>query len=157
MQRIGKIDTWIIDKVQRAYLWALDWTGIFLGTIMFLLVAIQVCMLFWEEQHLIGAIVFLLGALCGYWYYHLQSAGMKDMLNARAESEITEDRNIAMRLTFIGMNLLLIVSDSLQANPRGVLFLMLNCVWWYLLCVKVRDREPKEFFKPKLATEATNG
>ena len=60
-----KADAYIIRRLNDAYLWALDWSGLYVGTIIFLIGIIQVMYFFGEGSYWIAAFMLLCAIING--------------------------------------------------------------------------------------------
>lgn len=139
-----KLDDWVIDHTQNVYLWLLDRTGIYAGTVMFLAMAASVIL----EGAPIWQIIFLgiFGALAAYKYY-LQDKKLLTVYNAMADFE----RNYrVIRAIGIFITLFNVICSVLDQDLWKGCGEAMFVIWWYMLPVKIRDREPpeKRFWQP---------
>lgn len=144
---MNKIDQWLIAKVQTAYLWAFDWTGIRVGMVIFLLTGGS-NFLWWLKGGGWTAVLFIgvmgvIGISLSWIQDHSQT-----YFNVMALQQETSWFRKGFTLFVLCFFLLYLSS----LDWRGVLSEMCWLGYCYVICVKVRDREPKSFKLFKLAT-----
>ncbi len=127
-----------IDTIQETYLWFWDRTGVYVGMLAFTLYVIQ--LLFFLPLNKIDFVFMgFVGVFSGSRYV----AQDKDIRLFNAMQR--EWRNARMRIVVMGV-------VFLTMTPVGVgywRFIGAGTFWFafsYLLCVQVRDRDPKEWF-----------
>jgi hypothetical protein len=145
-----KADGWVLKRLNDLYLWALDWTGLYVGTLCFLMGAEQAAYMisrdmgWWTAFHLF--FVLLISAPRYYW----QSAGMHKLFNSISEQmEMTPIRHV-----FVFFVLTLIPLHVMKSNWWGVGDDIICILIWYVWCFRIRDREKKEF---KILAPVTQG
>lgn len=137
MNLIAEIDNRVIRMVQEVYLWLLDRTGVYVGTLIFAFGAI--------DNFCLGLTFFrfVMLALIGVWSAGRYLAQATDLrrLNRFA-------RNFAD--TWFRVPITVVLAGSLtfevcQLNWWRVTAHASFFCWLYLACIQVRDREPKDF------------
>jgi hypothetical protein len=144
-QKYLKLDAYVLSKVQDAYLWALDRTGIYVATISFVVYAGIVIMCLskgysvWVWLPLLGFVGFSLGPK-----YLMQDRAENERFNVIAmlmqSSWWRHPLQMSMALfAFIGT----VDLDPLEfAIDSGFI------LYFYLALVMIRDRDKKPFFAP---------
>lgn len=149
---LRRLDAALIAALQRAYLWVLDYTGIYVGTLMATCMATCAALEFVRYSGsglwvMVGLDVIIFGGLSQltWWMQHNRPP---EVYNAHASA----------RWTTWPLRIFLVVSVStavlwnlltepllyaLASVSYGVAVLLLN----YLLCVLIRPREPKKLFE----------
>jgi hypothetical protein len=149
---LRKIDDKVIGVVNDAYLWALDWTGIYVGTVVFICVAPSFAHWWGHMSHWLSALwLFFLIALTGNMYW-MQGTGNKIAFNSYAQ--VNKDN--PLRSFFIWFQISNLIFDlGLRKPPIEFVLDALCFLFWYLICIKIRDRDKKkfEFRLPKFAME----
>lgn len=150
----NRIDEWMITRGQAAYLWLYDWTGVYVATIAAIVMVLSNCSGAIFRLRPVGTIDLL---LCGINlivllpYYKDQDRARYTAYNARAM--FFQDnlfRRIISQFFFITLFLepLRFIWDP---ETWSILQLMFSecCILMYfvLMCVCIREREPKEWFK----------
>lgn len=149
MKHILKLDAWVLAKVQDAYLWAFDWIGVYIGSLIFVCGAVGVLPSLREGHYVFPCIIMFLISIVAYIRYSLQHSGMYEAYN----THVMSFEESAGRRIFIAFNLILMIMP-----PYGFyveLGLMSNILGWYLLSVKIRKRDPKEFKFLKTAMQGS--
>lgn len=148
-----QIDSWLIDRHQRAYLWIYDWTGIYVGTLASLLVFVGQAI----SQSLISAVILNLlistpNLIYNGWMYYQQSKNDLKGFNIRALG--LQKFGIYLRLFMVSAFITISISaaiDHLWGSIGNIICLASSI---YLTAIMIREREPKEWFKKsKLAME----
>lgn len=145
---IRKLDMFLIQQTTRAYLWLYDWTGVYVGTLMFAAISISWMLQF--RSFWAAVIGVMIGVpACGLRYY------------VQATDEVTYNTmaEYATRDFMRGVMLMMVVAFCV----RNIIFLSVvdavgETMWLalcYLITVKIRKREPKNFFERKMV-EARN-
>lgn len=143
-----KIDDALLIAAQRAYLWLFDWTGVYVGTLLFLLGGLATVMdvLAYGRLRLVGYLLVGTYGLFGWWRINLQSKG-DEAYNAVAE---TETKN-PMRWFFLLFFVFFLVQEIAQMKLADAVQTMAFICALYLFTVKIRPRDPKEFFEREAA------
>lgn len=144
---MNKIDQWLVAKAQAVYLWMFDWTGVRVGMVLFVLAGMANFLWWLSDGSWIA--VFLIGfmGIFGVWLSWIQDSDQKHF-NVIA---MTQEESI-VRKGFTLLILSFFIMYCLMLSWRGIFAEALWFAYCYMLCVKVRDREPKEFKFFKLAT-----
>jgi len=157
MERYKKFDQWLLNRINDAYLWLYDWTGIFVATVIFLNMNLVVLACIQRQSMWIGAIVFLCGVLISTPRYYLQSKGPE------AYNKLvlfTEHFSFHARTFFLGFYTVFFIGDLLNllngANYFEPIASVANAMLWFLLDIKIRDRDKKTFKQPKLAQQRSS-
>lgn len=148
MMMVRKWDNFLIDSMQRAYLWLLDWTGVYVGTLLlFTFVATLVLRGFnwWNWAELFGLVLML--AWCG-WKYSQQATDRIELFNASSEYNRTSWLRDCLNVMLVMSAVIAIVKNQWGEIGAETLWFVMG----YLMTVKLRKREPKEFFEGKGAT-----
>lgn len=143
-----KVDAWVLSKIQDAYLWLLDRTGVYVGTLMFATyVYVAAGAIFARHESLWLWLWMVLLAMTGW------VAGIRYLWQDKAQHERYNSLAMFMEQwrwrhicnVLIGMVLIfeIIILDPLGASSQ-IAFL----VYGYLLLIKIRERDKKPFFKP---------
>src|SRR5258705_7769670 len=148
MEIYRKAHAWVLAKLNDLYLLVYDWTGMFVATFIFLDMNLVVLACLQRESMWIGAIVFVCGTLISLPRYVLQSKGPE------AYNKIVlagEGWSFYARTFFVFFNGSFLVTDMI----KGVTWLELsanvaNMSLWFLLEIKIRDRQKKDFKLPRL-------
>lgn len=145
-----KADGWLLQSLNNLYLWAMDWTGLYVGTLCFLMGAESCAYMIHRGNHWWAAfnLIFVI-AIAGPRYYW-QATGNNKLFNA-ISSYMEEG---VFRHIFIWLSLSFIPMHVSMGNWWGALDDVVLALCWYVWCFKIRDREKKEF---KLFTPATEG
>lgn len=153
---LNKIDEFIIARATAAYMWLLDWTGVYVGSVGFTLMVLDVG---WHEI-VIGrskwywVVMLTIGLIWGGYKWRLQHAAKNEKFNAEAK-EWTEgfSRGLMVRVMLV----IAVVYVATGQWQWAVGWLPFVC-WVYLNCVLIRDREKKQLeFGRKLATATMGG
>lgn len=141
-----KIDQWLIAKVQDAYLWAFDWTGVRVGMVIFMLAGTS-NFLWWLKYGEWIAVFFIgtmgiIGVALSWMQDHNQTCF--NMIALHQETSWFRKGFTVFVLCFFLLYLF-------SLDWRGIISEMCWLGYCYMICVKVRDREPKEFKFFKLA------
>lgn len=149
MRRIVKLDRRVLDLVQDAYLWLLDWTGVRVGSLCFATWSAQIVLKHEPVDWVDGFFICGWGLLM-FWRYAEQG------WNTRRYNDAARAwRDSPFRLMWLAI----IAGAALAAVARLDTLLLIgdgwNLVTCYLLAVQVREREPREFFSR--AAEASSG
>lgn len=151
MELIRKADGWMIKRLNNIYLWAMDWTGLYVGTVCFLLGAEQVFYMISRNSMWIAAFQFILVLAISAPRYYWQAMGMDKLLNTVAEQF---EEWVSIRLFFVVWGLLMIPGHAMSKNWHGVVDDIVGVLLLYVWCFRIRDREKKTFnFSLKTATE----
>lgn len=137
IERLCALDDAIVDRIQDAYLWLWDRTGIYLGTCAILLIAlgpaiaphnpVQIALLAVQTVPLIALRT-------------LQQRGCLTVLNTQAEWF----RSWSLRRMLLLFCLILLIGSL---DLRSMCAYALNLIAaFYALAVQVRDRQPKDLF-----------
>lgn len=141
-----RVDAWVLFKIQDAYLWLLDRTGVYVGTLMFATyVYVAAGAIFAREESFWLWMVLL--AMTGW------VAGIRYLWQDRAQHERYNMMAMFMEQwrwrhtfnIFIGM---VLIFEIITLNPLAASQEIAFLVYGYLLLIKIREREKKPFFKP---------
>jgi len=158
---INKIDNWIVDRTQRIYLWILDWTGIYIGSIAIWITVIGnlSSYLTYKVPPTLGhmTIIFCLTTpnfLISIIAYLEQDKKKFERINFRAIIFRASPFKIywsIMLLTY------LFVQFMVGEGIAQIINFPCCIVWMYLFTILVREREPKEWVrKQHLALERSS-
>lgn len=150
-QKIADMDVWTCDKLEEAYLWAYDWTGVTVGTCMaFSILAISTI----EVAHSVTtfeAIVPLIGnAGClfgAFSRFTIQNSENDTMYNLIA----TMNRNHWIRKGFTFITYVFILMFAVTQTLDEVAIFSFFQLYNLLGCVRIRKRNKKTFKLPSLA------
>jgi hypothetical protein len=140
-------DEKVCDWIENFYLWWFDRTGVMLATVAMTIILIAY-FLMGAYTHIVG--VFLLGLVGLFWglNYNMQASGKHELCNGYAIAW----RGATFRLfcTFYnGMSLIMgFVVGPINWNMQIGTVLMI--LYGYICCIRLRDRDKKPFFEPKL-------
>lgn len=143
----SKADQWAVTKTQDAYLWLLDRTGIYLGTVCMIdYIASAGCLAMRDGYMSWIWIVFLgiFGITCAFRYWW-QEKGMNDAINAGAMAFEASHFRTFGNIFFLTQ----IVLDVALFTRWDFIFDVILLLAQYLGCVKIRDRDKKPFFEKK--------
>lgn len=139
-----RMDRWIIGKINTAYLWLWDWTGTYLATVMFLLLAAQATLTQIPRGNTVTAAVLII--ICGLslsFMYYCQAKSMFEAINRTAMMfEASKLRHAFIWFLAFGAVSDIFFSAYAVTTTIGNVSLI---VYWYAICVKLRKRDPKEF------------
>jgi hypothetical protein len=154
MERYKQFDQWLLNRINDAYLWLYDWTGIFVATVIFLNMNLVVLACIQRQSMWIGAIVFLCGVLISTPRYYLQSKGPEAYNKIVLASE---GMSFHLRTFFLWFNTAFFISDLLKgASYLELVANVANAMLWFLMEIKIRDRDKKTFKQPKLAQQRSS-
>lgn len=152
---MNKIDAHIIEKVQEAYLWFYDRTGILVASIIVALIGIQAMAVIALPGHpvfkWIMAFMLLLNGLSVFVRWHLQVNAKFERYNATA----LDYRESRSRKFFIGLSFSIAVLEALFGNTWWSVLFVAQVVDWFVRCIMIRERDPKSFFE--LSPKASGG
>lgn len=152
-----RVDAWVLSKIQDAYLWLLDRTGVYVGTLMFVSYVYVVGIFFWAygTSWILIAILASVGITSGQRYLW-QDKGKNERFNAASISI----EGWALRHPLNLFVLFFTVFDAVILDPISASSKIVFLLYSYLLIVKIRNRDKKPFFKPAeqhdLAMESSN-
>jgi hypothetical protein len=143
---VRKFDDAIIDIFTDGYLWLWDRTGIYLATIMFWgIILFTGISLITSKLPVLDIIIALVWIIMILPYYIFQKEGNLTVVNSMSRRwRYSFGRSMAYALQ-IGM----LVGGFYMGDNHLPITLSVWLVQ-YLLCVQIRDREPKSFFEMKL-------
>ena len=149
--KIYALDDKCVSMITDAYLWALDWTGIYVGTIIFINSAPCFALL-WYKVPVWVSLFFLICVMAmscqSYW---MQNTGNKIEFNAYAEKA----KGSTWRWSLLWFNVCSLAADIfIRVTLLQVMADVCAILFWYIICIKIRDREKKKFLKfllPKMA------
>lgn len=145
-----KADGWLLKRLNDIYLWALDWTGLYVGTVTFLLGAESCAYMIHREWMWFAAFNLIMIVMIAAPRYYWQATGKNKLFNAVAEYF---EEGFA-RHFFIWLSLCTIPSYAMDGEWWGALNALCLALNWYVFCFRIRDREKKEF---KFFAPATEG
>jgi len=143
------LDDKCVKMVNDAYLWALDWTGIYVGTILLINCAPGFAFLWYKLPAWMSLFFLTCVLIMACQMYWLQNSGNKIQFNAYAEMV----RGAMYRWCFLGLNIGSLMAD-IFLNHLTLLQVLGDIdaiLFWYIICIKIRDREKKKFLLPKMA------
>jgi hypothetical protein len=144
-----KLDAYLIARLNELYLWALDWTGIYVGTLVFLSMVPSIANLIARDHMWAGAIVLFCGILMGAPRYWLQGFSTDAFNKIALQLESQWPRHV-----FVWWNISELLLDFIIPEFRTLLYVASDAGWlllWYLIVLKIRERDPKHFTIWKLA------
>lgn len=156
---IQKIDEYFVKQTQNAYLWLFDRTGIYVGSLLFVLVAMPTFLAsFRRPINAIDLIFVAVAALFILPYYNDQAKKRYLIFNARATWIQSSTIGRTIRYVFTTLPFFIFIID-LVGFLAGISFNMstflemiaqlLSCSYMFLLCALIREREPKDWFKKR--------
>lgn len=143
---MSRIDDVMIRWATVAYLWLLDWTGVYVGTVG---VGMMMFLMYWNnfvvhpdhQTSILWVVPFLvLWALPTWWMQHL---GMNKEYNRIVQKWV----EFVMRKPWICVLLVMTAWEVLSRHGdgwRGSVGWLLVVAFVYLDCVPIRDRERRE-------------
>ena len=143
MNAIRKIDEQFILLHQEVYLWLLDTSGIYLATVAMILQLLDHAMRANGFNPFSCTVLALFGIRNGLIYYAQYKNNLK-IVNIIAQS--WQDA-VIMRTMMWVIFLFIFITDTYSKNFWNMLADIAFLCWWYSMCVKVREREPKDWFK----------
>lgn len=144
-----KIDAWLIERTQSAYLWFLDRTGVYLGTVTMTVVVLNVgwmCLVARPGFSWIDAVCLGIAGLVSSPMWHDQHRKRFEAINASSLAWRASRTRTLMLITALAFGGWFLIS-----NWRFGVVCLFTLAWLYLNCTMLRDREPKEFKQLKLA------
>lgn len=153
-QLYAKLDETVVARLNDLYLWALDWTGVYVGTLIFLNAILPAMNAIQRDHSWVAAILMFCTLITAAPRYYLQGMST-EAYNRLVLGQIGV---FISRTVFNSLNVLLLVMHILMHIKEGSGLLPIasdiNMIFmWYLVDIKVRDREKKDFRLPKLAME----
>ena len=146
-----RIDQYLINKIQDAFLWLFDWTGIFVAPIALCMFVLTIII-----RGKINPFDYIALALIGYAlldYYRDQASENFTVYNLRARfMQSIWIRHLFVLLTYVAM-----VITIINVDIKGFIGEILFISYMYLLVVQIRKREPKEFKQLQPAMETGYG
>lgn len=133
MDRVIRLDRAIIDRVQDAYLWFYDRTGVYVATVELGLFLVSV--LINHDSMVAVVVMFLIMALCLLPMYRWQDMNQIERFNA-ASRQFRDSR-------FRKFLLVLLVVASFPID-MCTLSNTVCLLWSFVNCVQIRKREPPE-------------
>ena len=137
-----KLDGWILKKLNEIYLWALDWTGLYVGTLCFLMGAEQVFYMITRGAMWFAALQFVFVLALSAPRYYWQAKDMQKLYNMVAEQF---EGLFWLRALFIGWGLFLLPAMVSTKNWHGFFDTIVGMALLYVWCFRIRDREKKTF------------
>ncbi len=142
LEHLRAADDAILHCVQKCYLWFFDRTGVFVGTLLFVLATIESAMKYFPFSKMSWLVIVGL-AFYGLWaatihYYQGLSSEAFNLVQRFYRETLIRKLLVFQCLIFaiagilVG-NFLVSVSDLMEMITLG-----------YLACIQVRDREPPE-------------
>ena len=148
LSKIYALDDKCVKMVNDAYLWVLDWTGIYVGTIIFINCAPMFSILWYKIPVWLSLIFLTCAMIMSCQLYWMQNSGNKIQLNAYAE----QAKGSMWRWCFLWFNIGSLISDIfIRVTLLQVVADICAILFWYIICIKIRDREKKKFLLPKMA------
>lgn len=153
MAAASRIDQWVLDATEAAYLWLLDRTGVFVGTLTFfgLSSTILVTRLYREGWWFdyVGLLLFSIIGASRYW---AQLRKMHRTMNAEAEGWRKSLIRVLVTITWVGF----LPMDYIDYGVLQVIASLATILVMYLWGARIRDREkPQEKLSGKLAPEGS--
>lgn len=136
-----KFDAWVIQHFQDAYLWLLDRTGIYVGTVVFLNGVVMVLDLIRRQSMWLAAFIMIVILILSLPRYLLQGAKEYETFNHMA----TFEEGLPGRHIFLVLNLICLALPPY--TMLGALNSVCQQVMWYLFCLRIRERDKKPFFE----------
>lgn len=149
---IKKFDEYCIQKMQELYLWFFDWTGIYVATIATMTVIFNGGMYIiygsldfrsWQAALLVVNILILIP------YYLDQDKKNFTAFNYRAGLMRESLIRIVLQFFLLGG----LGSSIIVWSWMGIINAVSMSLYLNIVSIYIRDREPKEWFKPKLAMQ----
>jgi len=148
-----KLDDYLVARLNDLYLWAFDWTGVYVGTLIFLNGLWSITFLIQQGNMWPAAFVMLLLIIIAGMRYYLQSIG-PEVFNkfVLAQPAIPTFRAVFVTMAVFFFMVHVTVLKDVTSYLR-IMGDISDILFWYALDIKVRDREKKDFKLPKLAME----
>lgn len=139
---LSNVDNTIIVAEQRAYLWLLDRTGIYVASIMSACVVLSMGVSVIEHDLILAGFMGVFGLASSPWRWYLQHTNETtyNAISLLHQQSSWRGGFVVMVLVFILMELLL---RDLAGVVTQVVYLFVN----YMQCIQIRKREPKKFFE----------
>ena len=131
-----KIDQWIIDAVQRTYLWIFDRTGVYAGTLLFALGVTANAVYGIDATRIV--LMGVWGICCAFRYW------MQDTDETRYNALAESDRTFIGRYLCVFLGVVNLAASVITMNALEMIGEIAFLSWVYLMCAKVRRREPPE-------------
>jgi hypothetical protein len=148
---LARIDGAAIRGATAAYLWLLDWTGVYVGTVQAFLIVVDSCRIVTTPAYtvankcvLLAFAGWLLFAAWGAWL--LQNEKEHERINLGA----MRWQSLLLRKVLVVFTILMLVWDTYRVDWNSIMLDAWMLTYGYLLCVMVRDREPPEFLQPQV-------
>lgn len=151
----NRLDAYLIDKAQSAYLWVFDWTGVYVATLAFLSIATPMVLGMMRRiqdgsysSPAFAGFLLVLNGLFLMRPYLLQERGEHDIYNMIALFARHHWLPTSLRWFLICLG----ISGMMHFTLRGQYVRAVAEIGWVtyvlLVCVMIREREPREFWKP---------
>lgn len=140
-----KLDAWIISKVQDAYLWLLDRTGVYVATLTFGIYAVVGLSEIMDGGSTLwcGVLIALVGFSVAPRYL-MQDKGENNRFNVISMA-MTSWR---LRHFIIILMICSSVISAITLHPWAALANLGFVLYGYLFMIMIRDRDKKPFLKP---------
>jgi len=154
---VRKVDRKVIELFTEAYLWVLDWTGVYVATVGMFFVAMDVGLTVVDRGRVWWTDAFYFVVMSLTWFapsWRRQHARMLSTINAG----VLTWRESPVRTVLVISGLVLLLDSALRM--RSVALTASNVMmlsWFYVTCVTVRDREPREFKLGRVLRPLTGG
>lgn len=148
MKKLLAADEYLIEIVQSTYLWLWDRTGVYVASILFVLIVVDhVC------YGPLGPFDFTILAIVGAWATYLYVAQAKDLRQLNLMQRAWAGN--WFRLLSVILTIAALATALFDLNYWR---LASNAAWLaftYFACVQVRDRDPKDFITLRKLAGAT--
>lgn len=141
MRRIVEWDAWLMAQSQRAYLWLLDRTGVYVATVGMLIYALGVSVFMFGQGKVsvvLTVILGLYGVILGfrYWQQDTQKNGEFNEISRNWSEAVV--RRILMTMT-------LVIGAASFQNLFTMFSYICDFVFFgYVLTIQIRERTPPE-------------
>lgn len=151
-----RFDAFLIRNLQRAYLWILDWTGIYVATIgtVAIIIGNGAIMINTTGSVWLQFFFMTINIMILIPYYLDQDKANYTVYNLRALMFQVSPVRIFISYFFFGIFLAELTFLILHGYQGSLVNTIMLWIYINITAVCIRDREPKEWFKkPKLAME----
>jgi len=152
-----KIDDRLIEWFTDAYLWLLDWTGVYVATVGMFFVAMDVGLKAVSKGQFAWYDALYFAVMSLVWFgpsWMRQHMGLLTLINVAA----LQWREFGGRRAMVVCGVMLLLDSALRMrSPAMACSDLMTLSWFYLTCVTVRDREPREFRLGRALRPMTGG
>lgn len=154
MRKIAEIDEKIIDRLQEAYLWLFDRTGVYVATTSMVLIIMWFVVgnlrspdYMWLT--LLGLVACIICGLAQISRYRLQDRAQYEKFNAIALLSRQDD----IRISFQSILAVFAALDALNLDVLSFIRDMCLIIYFMTFAIMIRERDKKPFFETKQEQE----